>query len=45
MKILKKVECTIIQFNYGVKAQNNILYEGTAVNQNFTYPITLNMGL
>ncbi len=24
---------------YGVKAQNNILYEGTAVNQNFTYPI------
>jgi NAD(P)-dependent dehydrogenase (short-subunit alcohol dehydrogenase family) len=24
---------------YGVKAQNNILYKGTAVNQNFTYPI------
>tara|TARA_B110000971_G_C20037138_1_gene515018 strand:+ start:2460 stop:3224 length:765 start_codon:yes stop_codon:yes gene_type:complete len=40
MKKLKK-HGNILLFSsiYGVKAQNNILYEGTAVNQNFTYPI------
>lgn len=40
MKTFKKPG-NILLFSsiYGVTAQNNILYQGTGVNQNFTYPI------
>jgi NAD(P)-dependent dehydrogenase (short-subunit alcohol dehydrogenase family) len=40
MKMFKKPG-NILLFSsiYGVVAQNNILYQGTGVNQNFTYPI------
>ena len=40
MKKYKKAGCLLLFSSiYGIKAQNNILYKKTKVNQNFTYPI------